>query len=196
MRKGAKAFGMLAKETAVSLSRCVRQSDYISRVNDSDISISVSVRWLSLPTLPGRASSPRSPSLFSSRELAESSTLGTPSSSSLSGFCVRGRDGPGRFRDRQSRFGETRWRRHAKTHGLYQDEGGERKARRTDSECTRCKEKRHGPSYRNFNWELARRYDTMYLRIRGGRRLPFSSRFSLALAVRGDKGTRCAHYDR
>lgn len=53
MRKGAKAFGMLAKETAVSISRCVRQSDYISRVNDSDISISVSVRWLSLPTLPG-----------------------------------------------------------------------------------------------------------------------------------------------
>lgn len=53
MRKGAKAFGMLAKETAVSLSRCVRQSGYISRVNDSDISISVSVRWLSLPTLPG-----------------------------------------------------------------------------------------------------------------------------------------------
>lgn len=67
--------------------------------------------------------------------------------------------------------------------------GRERKARRTDSECTRCKEKRHGSSYRNFNWELARRYDTMYLRIRGGRRLPFSFRFSLALAVRGDKGT-------
>lgn len=194
MRKGAKAFGMLAKETAVSLSRCVRQSGYISRVNDSDISISVSVRWLSLPTLPGRASSPRSSSLFSSREPAESSTLGTPPSSSLSGFCARGRDGPGRFRDRQSRFGETRWRRHAKTHGLYQVRWrGERKARRTDSECTRCKGKRHGPSYRNFNWELARRYDT-YLRIRGGRRLPFSSRFSLA--VRGDKGIEDAHYDR
>lgn len=45
MRKGAKGFGMLAKETAVSLSRYVRQSGYISRVNDSDISISVSVRW-------------------------------------------------------------------------------------------------------------------------------------------------------
>jgi len=54
--EGRKAFGMAAKETAVSppsLSRCVRQPGYISRVNDSGISISVSVRWLSLPTLPG-----------------------------------------------------------------------------------------------------------------------------------------------
>jgi len=53
--EGRKAFGMAAKETAVVRppSRCVRQPGYISRVNDSGISISVSVRWLSLPTLPG-----------------------------------------------------------------------------------------------------------------------------------------------
>lgn len=49
----AKAFEMAAKETAVSPLWCVRQPGYISRVNDSGISISVSVRWLSLPTLPG-----------------------------------------------------------------------------------------------------------------------------------------------
>lgn len=42
-----------AKETAASPLWCVRQPGYISRVNDSGISISVSVRWLSLPTLPG-----------------------------------------------------------------------------------------------------------------------------------------------
>ena len=51
--KEMKEFGKPAKEMAVSPSRCVRQSGYISRVNDSGISISVSVRWLSLPTLPG-----------------------------------------------------------------------------------------------------------------------------------------------
>jgi len=44
--------GMPAKDGGQP-SRCVRQLGYISRVNNSGISISVSVRWLSLPTLPG-----------------------------------------------------------------------------------------------------------------------------------------------
>lgn len=88
--EGTKGFRMLAKEMAVSPSRCVRQPGYISRVNDSGISISVSVRCpcqlyrderllrVRLHRPHGTRRAPYLPGI-------------------LPGSCVRGRDGPGRF---------------------------------------------------------------------------------------------------
>lgn len=140
---------MLAKETAVSLSRYVRQSGYISRVNDSDISISVSVRWgcpyqLYRDECLLRARLPSS-RLADSSGLLPSGPLSSPSPLLVLRFlCARSRwtgqiSGPAKsvWGDAMTKTRENTWFVPSKMRG-----GGGRKVRRTDSECTRCRRRK------------------------------------------------------